>query len=118
MHPLYGALPELYVPMHVIHGTVITHPYIYAPPRCRTSQYLRTFIHLSVSLWNNLGDPIFDGVGLAGFKSRANAFLLALLLTPFLSSTAFSCYSFILWDVLWDLGFHTDIVGVKGLSYG
>ena len=24
-----------------------------------------------------LSDPVFDGVGLAGFKSRANAFLLA-----------------------------------------
>ena len=34
-------------------------------------------IHLSVSLWNDLVDPVFDGVGLAGFKSRSNAFLLA-----------------------------------------
>ena len=31
----------------------------------------------SVSLWNDLSDPVFDGVGQAGFKSRANAFLLA-----------------------------------------
>ena len=31
---------------------------------------------LSVSLWNYLANPVFDGVGLAGFKSRANAFLL------------------------------------------
>ena len=38
---------------------------------------LRTFIYLSVSRWNYLTDPEFDGVGLAGFKSRANAFLLA-----------------------------------------
>ena len=51
--------------------------YIYAPPLCRTSQYRRTFIHLSVSLWNDLSDPVFDGVGLAGFKSRANAYFLA-----------------------------------------
>ena len=36
-----------------------------------------TFILLSVSLWNDLGDPVFDRVGLASFKSRANAFLLA-----------------------------------------
>ena len=33
--------------------------------------------HLSVSLYNDLSDPVFDGVGLAGFKSSANAFLLA-----------------------------------------
>ena len=32
---------------------------------------------LSVSLCNDLSDPVFDGVGLAGFKSKANAFLLA-----------------------------------------
>ena len=37
----------------------------------------RTFVPLSVSLWNDLADPVFDGLGLASFKSRANAFLLA-----------------------------------------
>ena len=47
----------------------------FAPLHCRTSQYRRTFVPLSVSLWNDLGDPVFDGVGLAGFESRANAFL-------------------------------------------
>ena len=31
----------------------------------------------SRSLWNALSDPVFDGVGLACFKSRANVFLLA-----------------------------------------
>ena len=45
--------------------------------RCRTLQYSRTFIPFSVSLWNDLANPVFDGVGLAGFKSRANASLLA-----------------------------------------
>ena len=38
---------------------------------------LQDFIPLSVSFWNGLDDPVFDGVGLACFKSRANAFLLA-----------------------------------------
>ena len=37
----------------------------------------RTFVPVSVSQWNDLNDPVFDGVGLAGFKSRAGAFLLA-----------------------------------------
>ena len=49
----------------------------FAPPRCRTSQYCRTFVALSVSLWNDLSYPVFDGLGLAGFKSRANVFQLA-----------------------------------------
>ena len=81
MHPLYGALPVPYVPVRVTRG--IAHRYTYPPPRCRTSQYCRTFIPLSVSLWNDLSDPVFDGVGLAGFKSRANAFFLPSCSLPF-----------------------------------
>ena len=77
MHPLCGALPVPYVPVRVTCGTLIAHRYTYAPPRYRTSQYRMTFIPLSVSLWNDLVEPVFDGVGLAGFKSMSNAFLLA-----------------------------------------
>ena len=76
-HPLCGALPVPYVPVRVTRGAVIAHRYNYAPPGCRTSQYRMTFIPLSVSLWNDLVDPVFDGVRLAGFNSRSNAFLLA-----------------------------------------
>ena len=65
------------MPVRVARGVLLAHRYTYAPPRCRTLQYLRTFVPLSVSLWNELADPVFDGVGLAGFKSRANAFVLA-----------------------------------------
>ena len=32
---------------------------------------------LMQSLWNDLSDPVSDGLGLAGLKSRGNAFLLA-----------------------------------------
>ena len=77
MHPLYGALPEPYVPVRVTSTAVIPHRYTYAPPRCRTSQYVYSFIPLSVPLLNDLGDTVFDGVGLASFKSRANDFLLS-----------------------------------------
>ena len=76
-HPLCGALPVPYAPVRVTRGALITHRLSFAPPHCRTSQYRMTFILLSVSLWNDLVDPIFDGVGLASFKSRSNAFLLA-----------------------------------------
>ena len=85
LHPLYGALPEPYVLLRVTRGAVIAHQYTYAPLRCRTSQYIRTFILFSVSLWNDLSDTLFDDVGLAGFKSRDNAFSLAQLLAPLLS---------------------------------
>ena len=73
MHPLSGALPLPYAPARVTRGVLVAHKHSSAPPRCRTSQYRRSF----VPLWNDLSDPVFDGVELAGFKSRANAFLLA-----------------------------------------
>ena len=62
IHPLCGALPVPYVPVRVTNGVVMAHRFTYAPPRCRTSQYRRTFIPVSVSLWNDLSDPVFDGV--------------------------------------------------------
>ena len=77
MHPLNGALPGPYVQVRVTRGSLVAHRYTYAPPRCRTLQYSRTFIPFSVSLWNDLANPVFDGVGLAGFKSRPNASLVA-----------------------------------------
>ena len=77
VHHLNGALPGTYVPTRVTRGALVAHRYTYAPPRCRTFQYSRTFITFLVSLWNDLADPVFDGVELAGFKSRANASLLA-----------------------------------------
>ena len=58
-------------------GALAAHRYIYSPPRCRSSQFRRTCITLSVSLWNDLAFPVFDGVGLAGFNIVANVFLLA-----------------------------------------
>ena len=76
MHPLSGALPLPCVPARVTRDALVAHRHSFAAPRCRTSQYRRTFVPLSVSLWNDLSDPLFDGVGLTGFKSRANAFLL------------------------------------------
>ena len=77
MHPFSGALPLPYVPARVTRGALVAHRHSFAPPRCWTSQYLRSFVSHSVSIWNDLSDPVFDGVGLTGFKSRANAFLLA-----------------------------------------
>ena len=77
MHPLSGALPLPYVPTCVARGALVAHRHSFAPLRCRTSQYRRSFVPISVSLWNDLSDSVFDGVGLAGFKSRANAFLFS-----------------------------------------
>ena len=58
MNSLNDALPGPYVPVRVTPGALVTHWYTYAPPRA-------VLLFLSQ----------FDGVGLAGFKSRVNAFL-------------------------------------------
>ena len=47
MYPLNGALLGLYVPGRVTRGAVVADRYTYALPRCRTSQYRRTFILLT-----------------------------------------------------------------------
>ena len=97
VHPLHSALPGPYVLVRVTCGALVPQRNTYAPLRCRTRQHHRTFIPLSVSRWNDLGDPVFDGVGLSGFKSRANAFLdVGPTLTSFLSPSAFPVISFIL----------------------
>ena len=59
MQPLYGALPLPYVPGLVTRGVPVAHRY--------------TFIPISVSIWNGLADPVFDGVGRVGFKSSCRS---------------------------------------------
>ena len=78
VHPLNGAVPGPYVPVRVTRAALVAHWYTYARPRCRTLQYSRTFIALSVSLWNDLANPVFDGVGLAGFEEQGRCFFIGL----------------------------------------
>ena len=107
MHPLHDALPGHYVPVRVTRAALVAHRYTYAPPRCRTSQYRRTFVSFSVSLWNDLADPVFDGVGLAGFKSWANAFFIGLscsiptIVFNYFSISLLPVYRLVLWG--WSL---------------
>ena len=70
MHHFSGALPLQYVPARVTRGSLVAHCHSFAPPCCKTSQYRRTFVPLSASLWNDFSDPVFDGVGMEGFNSR------------------------------------------------
>ena len=97
MHPLSCTLPLPYVPARVTRGALVAHRHIIpspslpvsssrpskAPTLCRPSTtgglltIAEPFCPLSVSLWNDLSNPVLDGVGLEGFKCRANAFLLA-----------------------------------------
>ena len=50
MHPLSSAVPLPYVPERVTRGALVAHMHSFALPRCKTSQYHRTFVPLSVSL--------------------------------------------------------------------
>ena len=61
----------------------------YAPPRCRTSQYRRTFILLSVSLWHH------RWCGTGGFQVQGQCFFIGLikLLAAVLSSAVFPLFS-------------------------
>ena len=97
MHPVNDALPGPYVPVRVTCGVLVTHRYTYGPPRCRTSEYRRTFVPLSVSLRNDLADTIFDGVGLAGFKNRAMLYYWPKLLFYYFYLSLLSVYRLVLW---------------------
>ena len=110
MHPLCGALPVPYVPVRVTRCTLIAHRYTYAPPRCRASQYHRTFISLSVSLWNDLVDPVFDGVG--GFKEQVQCLFVGVLALLFCLQL-FSLSLFLYRLVVWGWGLRTDRVSIS-----
>ena len=74
---------------------------------CDSSQHHKTFIRLSVSLWNDLADPVFDGMQLVGFESMVNFILLAQMLAPLLSPTISLFISFH-GLLLWGWGLRTD----------
>ena len=82
MHSLSGALNLMYVPARVICGASVAHMHSFVllicrtKTKCRTFQYNRTLVSLSVSLWNNPSETVFDGVVLAGFKSNHNLIFL------------------------------------------
>ena len=77
VHPLNGGLPGQYMPVRVTRGALVAHRFtlrfLAAEPRSAAGP----LFFLSVSLSNDLTSPVFDCVGLAGFKSKANALLLA-----------------------------------------
>ena len=55
------------MPARVTCGVLVAHRHSFAPHRCSISQYRRTFVSFSVSLWDDLSDTVFDGVALVGF---------------------------------------------------
>ena len=64
---------------------------------------------LSVCLWNDLSDPVFDGVGLAGFQEQRHCFPVVMICSFFLSPIILS-FSFFHELVVWGWGLWTDRV--------
>ena len=113
-HPLCGPLPVPYVPVRVTRGALIAHRYTYAPPRCRTSQYRRTFIPLSVSLWNDLVDPVFDGVDWRVSRAGPTPFCWPSCPLLFFCLQLFSLSLLFLYRlVVWGWGLPTDRVSIS-----
>ena len=105
MHSLYGAQPVPHVPLRVTYSALVAHRCTYAPNHWRTYQNRATFIHLSVSLWNDLAVPVFDVVGLTGSKTRANPLLLSYAAcSRLLSSTVVPFFYFFLYVGIVRLG--------------
>ena len=108
MHPLNGSLPGPYVPVRVtrsalVHIGTLMHR-LAAEPRSTAG----VLFALSVSIWNDRANQVFDGGGLAGFKNSANAFLLAYAALSFYSFYFYLLSVYRL--VLWGWGLRTDRV--------
>ena len=105
MHPLNHDLPGPYLPVRVTLSDPVAHQYTYGG----TSLYHMTFILLSVSLWNDLADPVFDGVDWLVSRAGPMPFYWPKLLYPYyFSLSLLSVYRLVLWG--WSL--RTDRVYV------
>ena len=96
MHPLYSALPLPYVPVRVTRCVLVAHRYSDALPRCRTSQYRRTFIPSSVSLWNDHCWHCIRWCGTGGFQEQGHCLFIGLSCPISFLSSAFFRFHFFL----------------------
>ena len=115
VHPFNGALPGPYVPARVTRGALGAHRYTYAPPRCRTLQYSKTFIPFSVSFWNNLANPSIRWCGTGGFQEQGQCFFIGMSCSiPTIVFYSFSFFFSVHRLVLW--GWVFGLIGCISLS--
>ena len=93
MHLVSVALPVAYVPARVTRGALVAHSQSFQPPRCKTSQYRRTFV------WD------WGGGGL-----RAEPMLSLLAYSAFFLSPTIFSFSFFHGLVVWGWGLRIDSV--------
>ena len=108
MHPLYGALPVLYVPVQVTRSVLVAHWYTYALPHCRTSQYRSAFIPLPLSVpVERSCIPSIRWCETGGFQEQGQCFFIGLsfsiptIFFYFFSLSLLSVYRLVLWG--WSL---------------
>ena len=121
MQPLHGALPEQYVPVRVSSSALIgcLHIGILMSSSLQIQTvYIRTFISLSLSLWNYLADPVFDGVGLAG--EQVPCFLIGMIRSCWLSICLLLFFTFLFsMSVVWCCGDRVfRLIGRQSLASG
>ena len=84
MHPLGGSLCLLYVPERGTRDAFFAHIGTRLCLLAVEPQYVRIFVPLSVSHWNDLNDPVFAAFHL-------EAFVLAFLTPTILFFSSFHC---------------------------
>ena len=94
MYPLSGALPVSYVAVRVTRGAVVA-------PR---STARRTYIPISVSLWNDLADLYLLAWDWRALTAEPIRVYWHQLLVPLLSSTVFPSLFLFLWVGIVELG--------------
>ena len=77
-HPLHTSLPETYQPVRVTRYAINAKSLTFSPIRCRTLQYLRSFIPAAIKLWNELPSEVVESEELQEFKMLTNRFLIEL----------------------------------------
>ena len=71
MHLIYGALPVPYVPaVRVKRGALVAYRYIYMSLLAADRTTGLLFPSQYISLWNDLADPVDDGMGLLVLRAR------------------------------------------------
>ena len=94
MPPLNGVLSRPYVPVRVTRGALVEHRYTYGAASLHKLAVPKDFYSLNFPSGTILlTPPAFDGMGLAGFKSRENAFYWPTLLYPYYSIQLFFPFS-------------------------
>ena len=90
-----------------------TSVYLCADARCITSQYRMTFIFLSVSLFNDLVDPVFM-VWIGGFQEQVQCLFVGLVALSFFCLQLFSLsLLFLCTLVVWGWGLRTDRMSIS-----